>query len=213
MKIIKPLAKKIIAPFNVQRFITKANLKKLFADARIIAAGQLVANPMALKLAMAISQYWVVECYGPDGVLKWRESFPNLVVDVGLDEYLDRIYNSSGFTSADYVGLKDTGSIVAGDIMSSHGGWAIIPGTTYSNATDPAFSPAAASGQSLTNAASKAVFNIIDTDTIFGAIIKDDNTKAGATGILLGGNDFAASRGVGNGDTLNVTMTAALTST
>lgn len=204
---------KFLERFNVLRITTKSHLSQLLVEARLIAQGEVIFNPRAMMLAMAIHQQWIVECYGPDGVLKWRESFPNLVVDVGLDEYLDRIYNSSGFTSADFVGLKDTGSIVAGDTMASHAGWLIIPAGTYSGATDPAYTPAAASGQSVTNSASKAVFNIIATDTIYGAILKDDNTKAGATGILLGGNDFAAPRGVANGDTLNVTMTASLTST
>jgi hypothetical protein len=203
---------KVLERFNVLRITTKSHLKQLLLDARMIAQGHNIASPYGMKLALAIHQKWEVICYGPDGKLKWSESFPNLVVNVGLDEYLDRIYNSGAFTSADFVGLKDTGTIVAGDTMASHVGWAIIPGTTYSNANDPSYSPAAASSQSVTNTASKAVFNIIDTDTIVGAILKDDNTKAGATGILLGGNDFAAPRGVGNGDTLNVTMTASLTS-
>ncbi len=209
MKTEKP---NILQRFNVLRITTKSHLKQLITDARLIAQGYAVMNPYAMKLALAIHQNWHVECYGPNGVLRWRESFPNLVVDVGLDEYLDRVYNSSGFTASDFVGLKDTGSIVAGDTMASHAGWLIIPAGTYSGATDPAYVPAAASGQSVTNSASKAVFNIVATDTIYGAILKDDNTKAGATGILLGGNDFAASRGVANGDTLNVTMTASMTS-
>lgn len=184
---------------------------KTKANAKMEAKGELIMNPN-VSIGFTIKQVWVAECYGPDGKLKWRDGFENLVVDVGLDEYLDRIYNSSGFTSADFVGLKRTGSIVAGDTMSSHGGWVTVPATTYSNATDPAYSPAAASAESVTNSASKAAFLIIDTDTIFGAFLKDDNTQAGTAGILLGGGDFASSRGVANGDTLNVTMTASLTS-
>ena len=182
------------------------------SNAKMEAKCSIEMHPAAIHLGMSIQQVWEVECYGPDGKLKWREGFKNLVTNVGMDEYLDRIFNSSGFTSADFVGLKRTGSIVAGDTMSSHGGWVTVPATTYSNATDPAYSPAAASSQSVTNAASKAAFLIIDTDTIFGAFIKNDNTQAGTAGILLGGGDFSSSRGVANGDTLNVTMTASLTS-
>ena len=184
--------------------------EELASKARMAAAGLVSANPPAGILAMAIKQSWRVECFGPDGRLKWVEEFDNLVVDVGLDEYLQRIYKSSSFTASDFVGLKDTGSIVAGDTMGSHSGWATI--TPYSNATDPAFTPGSVASESVDNSGSKAVLNINATDTIYGAFLKSDNTKGGTAGILLGGADFGASRGVGTGDTLNVTMTASLTS-
>jgi hypothetical protein len=56
----------------------------------------------------------------------------------------------------------------------------------------------------MSNSTSKAVFNINATDTVFGAFLKDNNTKGGATGTLFGAGDFAASRAVASGDTLNV---------
>lgn len=163
----------------------------------------------ALHLGAVVNHHWVVECIGPDGQLKWREEFDNIVVTAGLNKYLDATLKTGLASPAWYVGLKDTGSIVAGDTMGSHGGWATI--TPYSNATDPAFTPGTISGGSVDNSASKAVFNINATDDVYGAFLKDDNTKGGSTGTLLGGADFAAMRGVANGDTLNVQITCSLT--
>jgi hypothetical protein len=93
--------------------------------------------------------------------------------------------------------------------MASHASWATI--TPYSNATDPAFTPGAISGGSVDNSASKAVFNINATDDVYGAFLKDNNTKGGSTGILYGAGDFGAYRSVLSGDTLNVQITCSIT--
>lgn len=140
----------------------------------------------------------------------WREDFENLVVTVGRNQYLDATLKTGDASPAWYVGLKDTGTPVAADTMASHASWATI--TPYSDATDPAFTAGTISAGSVDNSASKAVFNINATDEVFGAFMKDDNTKGGATGTLLGAGDFAASRSVSDGDTLNVTVTCSLTS-
>lgn len=150
--------------------------------------------------------HWEVECFGKDGKQKWLEKFENLVVDEGLDEILEQYFNGSGYNAAHYVGLKDTGAPDPGDTMGSHGSWATI--TPYSDGTDPLYDPAAASGQSITNAASKAVFNINAPDEVFGAFLKTDSTKGGSIGQLYGVGDFGASRNVEDGDTLNVTIVA-----
>lgn len=184
--------------------------KLLGSDARMEAEAAAVMVPGALMPAK-IKQTWRIECLDKYGRQKWVEVFDNLVVDVGLDEYLQRIYKSAAFTASDFVGIKATGAIVAGDTMASHAGWVEL--TIYSNATRPAFTPGAVASQSVDNSASKAVFNIDAGGTVTGAFIADNNTKGGTTGILLGGGEFASSRTVANGDTLNVTMTASLTST
>ncbi len=152
------------------------------------------------------SHHYLVECFDPAGVLKWREEFDNITVNEGLDEILQQFWKGSAYTAAHYVGLKLTGSMVAGDTMASHGGWS--ESTVYSNANRPTFTPGSVSGQSVDNSASKAVFNINGSATITGAFATTNDTKGGSTGILIGGGEFAASRGVANGDTLNVTVTA-----
>lgn len=147
-----------------------------------------------------------VECRDRDGVLKWTEEFGNITVNAGLDEILDKFWKGSAYTASHFVGLKLTGAIVAADTMAAHAGWA--ESTVYSNATRPALTLGTVSGQSVDNSASVAAFNINAGATITGAFVTTNNTKGGTTGILMGGGEFAASRAVVNGDTLNVTITA-----
>jgi hypothetical protein len=137
--------------------------------------------------------------------LRWRESFGNIVVTAGLNKLLDATFKTGLATPAWYVGLKGTGSIVAGDTMGSHAGWSEI--TPYSNANRPTFTPGSVAGGSVDNSASKAVFNINATDTVYGSFLTDNNTKGGTTGTLYGGGDFAANRPVASGDTLNCQLT------
>ena len=163
-----------------------------------------------MENTMNINQRYKVECFDKDGNEKWVETFDNLVVTAGRNQYLDATLKTGDASPAWYVGLKDTGTPVAGDTMASHGSWVTI--TPYSNATNPAYTPGTIAAGSVDNDASKAVFNINATDTVFGAFLTDNSTKGGATGILLGAGDFATSRAVLNGDTLNVTVTCSITS-
>lgn len=145
-----------------------------------------------------------IECFGADGKLKWSEEFPNLVVDAGLNYMLDAGLSAGTPITTWYVGLKDTGNVVAGDTMGSHAGW--TENTTYSNAARPTWVDGGVSAKNVDNSASKAVFNINGTTTIYGAFLVSNNTKGGTTGTLYGGGNFSASRAVVNGDTLNVTV-------
>ena len=165
-----------------------------------------VMNPAADLGRAVASHHYRIECFGPDGALKWAEEFDNITVNEGLDEILDKFYKGSTYTAAHFVGIKGAGAFAPGDTMASHPGWSEL--TIYSDATRPAFTPGTVASQSVDNSASKAVFNIDATGTVAGAFLTTDNTKGGSAGILIGGGDFAASRGVGDGDTLNVTITA-----
>jgi hypothetical protein len=146
-----------------------------------------------------------VICRDAEGNIRWQDSFPNTVVTTGKNDLLDKYFRASGYTAAHYVGLKGAGTIAAGDTMASHAGWAEI--TTYSNATRPAFTAAAASSGSTSNTASPAAFTINGTATVAGCFITTNNTVGGTTGTLFSAADFASSRSVLSGDTLTVTYT------
>jgi hypothetical protein len=181
--------------------IFKAKVRALF-EAGMDWLG--ITDPHVVKM----KHRWHIECVGPDGVVKWVEEFDNIVVTAGKDKYLDATVKTGlAPTPAWYVGLKDTGTPVAADIMSSHSSWATI--TPYSNATDPTYNVSGNSIASgvLSNSVNKAVFNCNATDDVYGAFIKSDNTKGGTTGTLLCVGDFAALRSVVNLDTLNVQVT------
>lgn len=162
-----------------------------------------------MDMNLSIGHRYRVECYGADGRLKWVDGFENLVVTAGLNKYLDATLKTGLTTPAWYVGLKGTGTAVAGDTMASHAGWSEI--TPYSDANRPTWTAGTISAGSVDNSASKAVFNINATSTVFGCFMADNNTKAGTTGTLLGAGDFSASRAVVSGDTLNVTVTCSAT--
>jgi hypothetical protein len=165
----------------------------------------------AEHLGQRIRHFYAVECYGPDGSLKWQDNFENLVTTAGLNKYLDATLKTGLTTPAWFVGLI-TGpgagnTYAAADIMSSHAGWA--ENVTYSNGTRPAWTPGTIATGSVDNSASKAIFNVNGTATIAGCFMVDNSTKSGTTGTLLGeGNFTGGDRLVQSGDTLNVTVTA-----
>ena len=64
-----------------------------------------------------------IECVGPDGQVKWRETVRNLVMTAGKTDIIDKYLKGSAYTAAWYLILKGAGSIAAGDTLASHGGW------------------------------------------------------------------------------------------
>jgi len=163
-----------------------------------------------LKHNVTVQSVYTVWCYDKDGKLKWIDGFQNLVTTLGLNALLDNTFNAVAGSVLWYVGLKGTGTPVAGDTMASHASWATI--TPYSNATDPAWTKnAAASAGAMSNSSSKASFAINAGATVFGSFLKSDNTKGGATGTLYGVGDFSVSRAVVDTDTLNVQVDLSVT--
>ncbi len=131
---------------------------------------------------------------------QWKETFHNLVTNVGRNDVLDKYFKGSAYTAAWFLGLKGTGSAAAADTASSHAGWAEV--TPYAG-NRPAITFGTTSSQS--NTATVVSYTINATATVAGAFIQSVNT--GTTGILYSAGDFAASRSVASGDTLNVTPT------
>ena len=92
-------------------------------------------------LGVAIHCQWTFWCFDKNGKLKWVDGFENLVVTTGRNKLLNNTFNAVAADVNWFVGLKDTGTIVAADTMASHAGWATI--SPYSNATDPAWTSGA----------------------------------------------------------------------
>ena len=154
------------------------------------------------------STLYQVECVGPDGKVKWKESFKNLVVDVGLNDNLDKYFKASNYTAAHFVGLTDsTPTPAAGDTMASHAGWAEV--TAYAAAARPSLVLGAVAAKSVNNSASKASYAVNANATVIGgAFTATDSTKGGSAGILYGIGAFTGGdKSADNGDTLNVTVT------
>lgn len=167
-----------------------------------------VYREAAAEYRVGMATMYKFEAYTPLGVLKWVEECPNIVVDVGLDDLLDKYLKGSTYTASFFVGLTDgTPTVAAADTMASHAGWVEVE--DYSEATREALVLGSVSTQSVDNSASKASFSInSDSTTVGGAFQTTDNTKGGTSGTLYGAAAFtAADKSLDNGDTLNVTIT------
>lgn len=163
-----------------------------------------VLKGFGLGSGFKVGGVFTVECYGPDGNLKWKDTAKNLVTNVGLNHILDVVLHGTTAVSPWYVGLKNAGTVAAADTSASHAGW-----TENSNYTGnrQEYEEAAASSQSTTNSANKASFAIdTDSQTIAGAFL--DSAATGTAGTLLCAADFTGgNKSADNGDTLEVTYT------
>ena len=175
----------------------------------------LVAGSRSGESALALGRFYF-ECIGADGKVKWTESVPNLVVNVGLAYMAGTALTSVAQVTAWFIGLYGAGASntpAAADTMSSHAGWTENVG--YSNATRVActFVTATTANPSVaTNSASPSAFNINATSTVGGAFLTSGSAKSGTAGTLFSAVDFSApgDRAVTSGDTLNVTYTMSL---
>ena len=168
----------------------------------------------ASETQMKAGGVYRVECFGPDGKLKWQEEFaPNIVVNQGLQDMNAKYFSGAAYTAAWYIGLINntpTPVYVAGDTLASHAGWAEFTG--YSgNRKAAVFGTATTADPSvIDNSGSPAQFAISATGTIAGAFLASAAT--GTSGVLFSEANFQAPgpRVVANGDTLNVTYTFSL---
>lgn len=143
----------------------------------------------------------LVEHWDPNGKLLYRDEGENLVVDEGINFILDTSLSGSTQDTTFFIGLKDTGTVLATWTLTS-----ITEITAIYTGNRPAWTENdTAADESVSNSASPASFAITGTDTVFGAFLATVNT--GTAGTLIGAKDFAASQAVNNGDTLNVTYT------
>jgi len=152
-----------------------------------------------------------VGCWDKFGKLKWREKASNLITNEGLDAILDIMLHAATQITTWYMAIfEDDHTPAAGDTYAVPG---YTESTAYDEATRPEYEEAAASGQSITNSANKAVFTISATKTIYGAALVGGGSGATTKGDAAGGGTllcaakFSAARSVLDDDTLNITYT------
>ena len=153
------------------------------------------------SVGLELTNIWTVTCLDAQGNEKWSETKKNLIVTEGLNHILDVAFHGDTQVGTWYVGLKGTGTPAAGDTLASHASWSEI--TDYSGSRKEWTEGAASSG-SMTNSSS-VDFSITGTATVAGAFL--GSASSGTTGTLYGVVDFASSRSVLSGDTLQVTVT------
>jgi len=162
----------------------------------------------AVRAGIQRSTHFHLRAFDPQGNLKWEEEFDNLVVNVGLDDSLDKHLKGAAYTAAWYVGLTDgTPTVIAGNTMAVHAGWVEV--VAYDEIVRQTLTLGAVAGQSVDNVGTEAVFTISVNNTVIGgAFIVTDDTKGGAGGTLYGAGAFAAAdKTLDDDDTLEVTVT------
>lgn len=159
--------------------------------------------PLARSMAESAHVFFTydVTCVGPDGSVKWSERFRNLVTTEGKNDIINKYFKGSAYTAAWYLGLAGAGTKAAGDTLASHAGWSEV--TPYSG-NRPAITFGTTSGGS--NTATAVSYSCNGSATVAGAFVASVNT--GTSGTLYSAGDFSGgSKIVGDGDTLNVTLT------
>jgi len=130
----------------------------------------------------------------------------NLIYNAGLDHILNSTFHNDA-SATWYVLLYNTNTTPVA--THTYGSKSFTEDTDYSSATRPEYVEAAASSQSMTNAANKAVFTIVTGgQTIYGVALVDDSTKgdsAASGAVMMCGGLITPARAVVAADVLNVT--------
>ena len=175
----------------------------------------MIANKQAFD-ALGAGGVYSVECVGPDGQVKWTDTFHNLVMNEGVQDMNTQYFKGSAYTASPFLGLV-TGpgsgtTFAAGDTLASHAGW--TESTDYAGSRKAVtFGTATTANPSvITNSASPSSFVMNATVTIAGAFLC--TVASGTSGVLFSAGDFTGGdKLVDSGDTLNVTYTFSLTAT
>lgn len=171
------------------------------------AKAQVLASHGALS-GLKIGGRFQVECFRK-GKLIWKEDVHNIWTDEGLNRILDVFFHGTPQTATWYCGLVETDT--APNAGMNYDVPVFTESTSYDEAARPAYVEAASSGKSMTNSASKAVFTISATKTMYGAALFSVSTKgdhaAGANNVLACYAKFASGRSVLDDDVVNLTYT------
>jgi hypothetical protein len=146
------------------------------------------------------------------GVIIDEWDYDNLVVNQGLNYELGVALGGIGQITQWYLGIfQGNYTPVASDTAAN---WAAnaTECSSYMSATRPAFSPAAASGQQISNSATPATFTFTAGVTVYCTALVSSNTIAGTGGTLFSEALFGAAKTVVDGDQLLVTYTLSASS-
>lgn len=131
----------------------------------------------------------------------------NIVVNEGLNHLLNTEFNAGTPVTSWFIGIfqgnytpvaTDTAANIAANSTEC---------SSYTSPTRPAWTPAAASAQSITNSGSPATFTFNASQAVYGAFLISNSTIAGTAGVLFSAAQFGAAKSVVNLDQLIITYT------
>ena len=136
----------------------------------------------------------------------------NLAVNQGLNDILQVYFQGGTQKPSWFMGLfQGNYAPVASDTAAN---WAAnaTECSSYSNATRPAWTPAAPAAQIITNTAAPSTFTFTAIVTLYGAAIVSNNVIGGTAGVLFSEAQFPTPKLVGVGDQLLVTYSYTIAS-
>lgn len=175
----------------------------------IIAIGAWLASQIISLLFIVQEGY--ADIYNADGSFNRREKltlrFWNGITTAGINNLFNVYFGATSKASAWYLGLiasSGYSALSAADTISSHAGWTEET-SNYSQTNRPTWTPASASGGSVSNSSS-VDFTITGSVTVKGIFVVNENTKGGTTGTLWATALFTSGdQALVNGQTLKVT--------
>lgn len=142
-----------------------------------------------------------------EGELIDREEVHNLVVNEGLNHILNTVFHAGTQITTWYLGLFEANYTPIATVTAATITAASTESTAYDESTRVEYDEAAASGQSITNSASKGTFTMNATKTIYGAFLVSASAKSATSGTLLAAARFGSSKAVVDDDQLLLTYT------
>lgn len=142
-----------------------------------------------------------------NGKVLYKEDINNLVVDEGLTHILDILFKSGTQITAWYLGIFEANYTPAADDTAANIAVRCTESTAYVEAARVAFTTGAIAANAVDNTASRAVFTINATKTMYGVFLASTSAKSGTLGSLLSVAKFTTARPVISGDELLVTYT------
>jgi hypothetical protein len=178
---------------------------------------------------LGIEGHYHVVCHDKDGNLKWEESFPNLVNQVGKELLFDTLLRTSGTytTVGPFLGLIDGATPTFGtgtDTQTSHAGWTEFVNYTVGGSAvrgTAVFSAASSTGSTPTNVTTCSAAAITYTITGAGGTVGGCflitgsgavDTQSNTGGVLYSAGAFAVAKVTTVGDTVAVTYSTTATS-
>lgn len=135
------------------------------------------------------------------------EDVTNLVVNEGLDHLLNTVFHGGTQIGTWYLGLFEANYTPIATVTGATIAAASTESTAYDEAARQEYKEAAASAQSITNAADKATFTMNATKTIYGAFLSSNPAKGSTSGTLFSAARFTSPKQVVDDDQLLLTYT------
>lgn len=136
-----------------------------------------------------------------------REDITNLVTNEGLDHLLNTVFHGGTQIASWYLGLFEGNYTPIATVTGATIAQSSTECVAYDEASRQEYNEAAASAQSITNSANRAVFTMNATKTIYGAFLASNSTKGSTSGTLFSAARFASPKSVVDDDQLLLTYT------